>query len=85
MWARSRPDPAALVDQLVQAVAGQEVGLGLDPVGRADLGQLIEGHLAGDVLVAEIVAAAGRPAAGRGRCAASRDVGRRAIDAVVSA
>ena len=76
-WARSDQTPAALVHQLVDAVRGQPVGL-TDLAGRRRApGQLVDAHLAGDVLLAEALEHGGRRGRGRRRSAASRPTGGR--------
>ena len=54
---RRRPGPPALVDEVVDPAALEELGLAAHGVG---LGQLVDGHVGGDVLVTrrgEVVAA----------------------------
>ena len=76
------PDPPAFLDELVDAVGSQPVGLRRHPRRR---GQLVDRDLAGDVLVAEVVERRAHLAGGRGTYATTRSESRDAIDAVVSA
>ena len=65
---RRRPRPPALLDELVDPVPLEELGLAAHGVG---LGQLVDGHVGRDVLVARRRRGSGRPVRGRGTCAAT--------------
>ena len=64
------PDPAALLDELVETVAQQESACVCTVAGPAHRLPAGRGHVGGDVLLAGI-GEGGRRARGRGRCAAT--------------